>query len=170
MNRKILVGISIAALSMAALAGCSQTGGAPGYGSSGGTPSSTSQPATAGPGALATASSSLGNIVVDGKGMTVYVFDKDTPNSGKSACEGKCLAQWPAVTAASGAPEANGITGKLGTITRTDGTMQVTLNGLPLYRYAGDSAAGDVNGQGVAGIWWAVSPAGAKISGAGGGY
>lgn len=170
MKRKIRVGIAIAVLGVAALAGCSQTGGAPGYGSFGSNPSSTAEPTTAGQAVLATTSSSLGTIVVDGTGMTVYFFDKDTPNSGTSACEGACLASWPAVTLASGVPEAQGITGKLGTITRTDGARQVTLNGLPLYYYAGDTAAGDVTGQGVGGVWWVVSPAGAKITGARGGY
>jgi len=122
-------------------------------------------------GALSTASSSLGMVVVDGSGMTVYVFDKDTANSGKSACEGGCAATWPAVTT-TGTPTATGVTGTLGTITLPDGTMQVTLNGLPLYHYSGDSAAGNVNGQGIGGIWWVVGPNGVKITSAasGGGY
>lgn len=110
-------------------------------------------------------------IVVDGTGMTVYVFDNDTANSGKSACEGNCLASWPPVTT-TGTPTAEGVTGTLGTITLPDGKDQVTLNGLPLYRYAADTAAGDVNGQGVGGIWWVVGPDGAKVTtpAAGGGY
>lgn len=120
---------------------------------------------------LSTASSSLGTIVVDSTGRTVYVFDNDTANSGKSACEGNCSATWPAVTT-TGTPTATGVTGTLGTITLPDGAKQVTLNGLPLYRYAPDSAAGDVNGQGVGGIWWVVGANGAKITmgAAGGGY
>jgi predicted lipoprotein with Yx(FWY)xxD motif len=170
MNRKILVGISIAALGVSALAGCSQSGGAPGYGAPAGSTSSTAQPTKAGQSRLAAASSSLGTIVVDETGRTVYVFDKDTPNSGTSACEGACLASWPAVTLAPGVPHVQGISGTLGTITRTDGARQVTLNGLPLYYYAGDTVAGDVTGQGIGGIWWVVSPAGAKITGSRGGY
>ncbi|WP_434620363.1 COG4315 family predicted lipoprotein [Arthrobacter sp. A5] len=113
---------------------------------------------------LKTASTSLGTVVVDGKGMTVYFFDKDTPNTGKSACSAGCLAAWPAVSAASAAPVVTGVQGKVGTITRSDGTLQVTINGLPVYTYAEDSAAGDVKGQGVGGIWWAVTPEGSKVA------
>jgi predicted lipoprotein with Yx(FWY)xxD motif len=61
---------------------------------------------------------------------------------------------------------ADGVTGKLGTITRDDGTKQVTLGGMPLYLYSGDSHAGDVTGQAVGGSWWAVSPDGTKVTGA----
>ncbi|WP_427005116.1 COG4315 family predicted lipoprotein [Pseudarthrobacter sp. H2] len=102
--------------------------------------------------------------------MTAYYFDKDTANSGKSACTGGCAAMWPAVKAASSRPEVDGVTGKAGTITRDDGTMQVTVNGLPVYTYSKDTAPGDVKGQGVGGIWWAVAPDGDKVSGATSGY
>ncbi len=114
-------------------------------------------------GEMSTASTSLGTIVVDGSGMTLYVFDKDAAHSGTSTCVGNCAATWPAVTTTS-TPTATGVTGKLGTIPRPDGTTQVTLDGLPLYRYAADSAAGDVNGQGVGGIWWVVGANGVKIT------
>lgn len=102
--------------------------------------------------------------------MTVYYFDKDTANSGKSACTGGCAAMWPAVTAASSTPEVDGVTGKVGTITSSDGKMQVTVNGLPVYTYSNDMAPGDVKGQGVGGSWWAVAPDGDKVSGATSGY
>jgi predicted lipoprotein with Yx(FWY)xxD motif len=61
------------------------------------------------------------------------------------------------------------VTGEIGTITGVDGSTQVTLNGWPLYYYAGESAAGDTNGQGVGGVWWVLTPEGEKIGG-GGGY
>lgn len=115
--------------------------------------------------ALATADSSLGTIVVDGAGMTVYVFDNDTQGTTASACTGQCLVNWPPVTTDSAAPQVDGVTGAVGTIDTPDGKKQVTLDGWPLYYFAGDSAAGDTNGQAVNGIWWVVSPAGAKISG-----
>ncbi|GAA3865233.1 hypothetical protein GCM10022381_06240 [Leifsonia kafniensis] len=183
MNIKFRGALVVGALAVLALAGCAQSGGAGGYGapptsssgSSSSGSSSSGSPSTVMPGAsaaaLTTASSSLGMIVVDGTGMTVYVFDNDTANSGKSACEGNCAASWPAVTT-TGTPTAEGVTGTLGTITLPDGAKQVTLNGLPLYRYAPDTAAGDVKGQGVGGIWWVVGPDGAKITTAasGGGY
>jgi predicted lipoprotein with Yx(FWY)xxD motif len=57
----------------------------------------------------------------------------------------------------------DGVTGDLGTITATDGSTQITLNGLPLYYFKGDSAPGDVNGQAVQNVWWVVSPTGAAI-------
>lgn len=114
---------------------------------------------------LTTADSDLGEIVVDGEGMTVYVFDSDTQGGDSSSCEGACATNWPAVTTDSDAPVVEGVTGEIGTITGVDGATQVTLDGWPLYYFAGDSAAGDVNGQGVNGVWWVVSPAGEKIGG-----
>jgi predicted lipoprotein with Yx(FWY)xxD motif len=115
---------------------------------------------------LTTAGSDLGEIVVEAGGRTVYVFDKDTAGSGASACAGDCLAKWPPVEAGSADPAVDGVTADVGTITRDDGTMQVTLQGMPLYTYAGDSDAGDVTGQGVGGNWWVVAPDGAKVTGA----
>jgi predicted lipoprotein with Yx(FWY)xxD motif len=161
----------VAALAAGAFGLAACGGGGTGYGSSGTTSAGASRSAAgatgaaAASGALKTASTSLGTVVVNGSGRTVYFFDKDTAGSGKSACSGSCASLWPAVTA-SGTPAGTGVAGKLGTITRADGTKQVTLNGHPLYTYAGDSKAGDVAGQGVAGIWWVVSPAGAEMSAA----
>ena len=147
------------ALALLALAGC----GSSTYG--GGSANATSSSSAASSDAeLTTAKTALGTVVVDAQGRTVYVFDKDTAGSGASACSGDCLAKWPPVQAASATPTVSGVTAKLGTITRDDGTKQVTLAGMPLYLFAGDSHAGDVAGQGVGGVWWAVSPAGAKIS------
>ncbi|MDQ1583041.1 MAG: hypothetical protein QOF36_1095 [Microbacteriaceae bacterium] len=165
---KTRLGLIVVAASVGlfALAGCS---GSPG-GSPGATTAPTSPPSTSASGDLATNTSSLGTIVVDGKGMTVYVFDKDTANSGKSACAGACAGQWPAVTTTSAKPTVTGVTGTVATITGSDGEKQVTLNGLPLYTFAGDSAAGDVKGQGVGKIWWAVKPDGSKITTSAGGY
>ncbi len=101
-----------------------------------------------------------GTVLVAGSnGMTVYNFTKDTKDSGTSACTGGCITKWPALTVAAGAtPVAGaGVTGKIGTITRTDdGTLQVTYNGLPLYFFSGDSAPGDSNG--VYTGWVAVKP------------
>jgi predicted lipoprotein with Yx(FWY)xxD motif len=114
---------------------------------------------------LTTADSSLGEIVVDADGMTVYMFDNDTQGGDASTCEGQCAANWPAVTTDSDDPTVEGVTGEVGTITGVDGETQVTLNGWPLYSYAGDSAAGDTNGQGVNGVWWVLTPAGEKIGG-----
>jgi len=113
---------------------------------------------------LAAADSDLGEIVVDGEGMTVYVFDKDTPGSGTSACTGGCLEAWPAVVADSDSPTVEGVSGEVGTITRDDGTLQVTLEGYPLYLWQDDTAPGDTTGQGVQGVWWVVTPDGTKVT------
>jgi len=120
----------------------------------------------AGGAALGVASSALGQIVVDGKGMSVYLYDKDTQNAGSSSCSGPCAAKWPAVTADSATPTVQGVTGKVGTIKGVDGKTQVTLNGWPLYHFAGDSKAGDTNGQGVGKIWWVLGADGSKVGGA----
>jgi predicted lipoprotein with Yx(FWY)xxD motif len=166
-------GLAAALLVALSLTGCSSgtgsTGSAPDEGATSSSPSATPSPTESedesGEYALETADTSLGTVVVDQNGMTVYVFDKDTQNAGTSVCEGDCLAKWPSVTATDDAPEAEGVTGTLGTITRSDGSKQVTLNGWPLYLFAGDSAAGDVTGQGVGGVWWVVGANGEKIIG-----
>jgi predicted lipoprotein with Yx(FWY)xxD motif len=149
-----------AVLGLFLLAACGSSGG--GYGSSSGSGSSSSS--STADAVLKTADSDLGKIVVDADGRTVYVFDKDTAGSGESACSGDCLAKWPPVAADSDAPEVDGVDGEVGTITRDDGSTQVTLGGMPLYLYAGDSHAGDVTGQAVGGIWWVVAPDGKKIA------
>ncbi|GGH96915.1 hypothetical protein ACFFGR_00265 [Arthrobacter liuii] len=119
---------------------------------------------------LKTASSTAGSIVVDAKGMSLYLFAKDTKDSGTSACTGSCLVQWTPLTTTSGSPAADGVTGKLGTITSPDGKKQVTLNGMPLYYFAKDTKPGDILGQGVGGVWYLSDPSGAMIKGAGQGY
>jgi predicted lipoprotein with Yx(FWY)xxD motif len=129
----------------------------------------TSPAASPAEGALKVADSSLGQIIVDGSGMTVYYFTKDQANSGKSACSGDCLTAWPAVVATSDQPSGEGITAELGTITRDDGTKQVTVNGMPIYLFAKDKAAGDVTGQGVGKVWYVVAPDGKMITEAAGG-
>ena len=148
-------GVSFALL---LLAGCSSSG--PTYG-----PAATNGSETSTSGAeLSVASSDLGDIVVDGKGMTVYVFDKDTQGTDKSACDGACADLWPAVTTQSDSPKLDGVTGTVGTIEALDGGKQVTLDGWPLYTYAKDTAAGDVTGQAFNDVWWVVSPSGQKIT------
>jgi predicted lipoprotein with Yx(FWY)xxD motif len=92
------------------------------------------------------------SLLTNSAGLTLYWFVPDP--SGKSVCYGSCAAYWPPVT---GTPSAGpGVTGTLGTITRTDGTKQATYNGHPLYTYIGDSAAGTANGNNInlnGGLW-----------------
>jgi predicted lipoprotein with Yx(FWY)xxD motif len=105
----------------------------------------------------------LGKIVVDGNGRTVYVFDKDTADPSKSNCDGDCAAKWPPVMAGSGTPELDGVDASLvGTVTRSDGSKQLTLAGWPLYLFASDTKAGEAKGQAVGGVWWVVGPDGKK--------
>jgi predicted lipoprotein with Yx(FWY)xxD motif len=119
---------------------------------------------------------SLGKVLVDSKGRTVYLFQKDTGSM--STCSGACATDWPPVTTTGKPTAGSGLTASMvGTTTRSDGTKQVTYNGHPLYNYVGDQKAGDTNGQGISAFgakWYAVSPAGstvtAKGSGSGGGY
>ena len=114
--------------------------------------------------AVTAADSDLGEIVVDAEGRTLYVFDEDEPGSGESVCTGECAATWPAAESADDAPTADGVAGDLGTIEREDGTLQMTLDGRPLYLFAGDGAPGDVTGQGVDGTWFVVGADGVKIT------
>ncbi|MBS1870702.1 MAG: hypothetical protein JSS99_13685 [Actinobacteria bacterium] len=111
-------------------------------------------------------SSGLGTILVDAQGRTVYLFQRDRGPT--STCSGACIAGWPAVTT-HGTPQASGgaAAAKLGVTKRGDGTTQVTYAGHPLYYYAGDSAAGDTNGQGVnafGALWYVVGTNGSAIT------
>ena len=98
----------------------------------------------------------LGAYLTDNQGMTLYLFTKDTAN--KSVCYGNCAAVWPPFSASGTLTLPDGASGTLGTITRTDGTTQVTYNGTPLYYYAPDKSPGDVKGQGVGKVWYIMAP------------
>ncbi len=125
---------------------------------------------------VSTASTSLGRILVDSRGRTLYMFEKD--KNGKSACAGKCASFWPPLIA-TGKPRAAGgaKASLLGTTKRADGRLQVTYNRHPLYTFVKDTKKGQTNGEGVAAFgaeWYVVSSAGAKVdeddSGDGSGY
>ena len=111
--------------------------------------------------AVVTADSDLGTILTDAAGETIYFFANDT--EGTSNCEGDCLANWPPVEAEDSPAAGEGVTAELGTIERSDGTRQLTVNGFPAYYFAADAAAGDVNGQGVGGVWWVFGADGEHI-------
>ncbi len=104
-------------------------------------------------------SEELGSFLVDSEGMTLYSFDRDA--IGVSNCYERCAEAWPPllVESADGLTAAEGIPGTLGTAERTDGTLQVTYNGMPLYYWWEDEAAGDTNGHRVGNVWWVVPPA-----------
>ena len=179
MKKQLGTGLTILALT-GALAGCAGGGGSTPAASSpavtGGSPNasatapaasvsppSATSTATAAGVDLQIASSSLGDIVVDGKGMSVYYYTKDVKDSGTSTCTGGCLTAWPPLLTTSDEPKVEGVTGTVGTITTPEGAKQVTLNGLPLYYFAKDTKAGDILGQGVNDVWYLADPAGEMI-------
>lgn len=126
---------------------------------------------------ISTRKTGLGTVLVNSKGRTLYWFAIDTPT--KSNCNGSCAQFWPPVlgkvTAASGTTLPKGF----GTIKRSDGKLQATYNGRPLYTYVADTAAGMTGGNAKnlsGGLWWAMTPSGSKLgasssstSGTGGG-
>jgi predicted lipoprotein with Yx(FWY)xxD motif len=95
-----------------------------------------------------------GAYLVDAKGMTLYIFDKDK-EPGKSACYGGCVKSWPPYAPEVGQPEP---LAPLTLITRDDGTKQYAYKGRPLYYYVKDGSPGDVKGEGVGKAWWIVKP------------
>jgi predicted lipoprotein with Yx(FWY)xxD motif len=102
-------------------------------------------------------------VVTDAKGLTLYWFAPDTSTTSK--CTGSCATYWPPVTGPVTA--GTGVTGTLGTITRSDGTTQATYDGHPLYTYAGDSAPGQAKGNGLnasGGLWYEMTVSGAKAA------
>ena len=118
--------------------------------------------AAAGAEGVHTADTDLGSILVDGDGFTLYLFTNDT--EGTSNCNEGCIENWPAVpgdTAIGGDLDAS----IFSTVTRADGSEQLAVNGLPLYRFTPDEAPGDVNGQGVGGVWFVVGADGNMIEG-----
>lgn len=142
---------------------------AAGCGSSSSSGSSVSGPASSpssGPKVSAT-KTSLGTIVVDGQGRTLYLFAKDTGT--KSTCSGACASSWPPFTVTSKPAVGSGVpAGALTLVKRTGGKQQVAYDGHPLYYYAGDQSAGQMNGQGInqfGAKWFAVTPAGKEASG-----
>jgi predicted lipoprotein with Yx(FWY)xxD motif len=122
-------------------------------------------PAEAGETIMVATNSKLGQILVDEKGMTVYLFVADTGTT--STCYTSCATIWPPVLT-TGAPQAGAgaSASLLGTTTRTDGKVEVTYAGHPLYYFVQDKAAGDTTGQGIngfGGLWWVLSPSGAAV-------
>lgn len=175
MNKRAALFLAAAsAASALALAGCGGGGGSSPASSSApaaapASPSSAA-PSSAAPSSTAsaevetlkTASVAGHTIVVDGDGKAVYVYTRDNAGATTSACTGGCASLWPAVTSA-GAPTLQGVTGKIGSITGVDGKQQITVNGMPIYYYAKDTAPGQVNGQGVANVWYVIGADGSMI-------
>jgi predicted lipoprotein with Yx(FWY)xxD motif len=134
--------------------------------SSGTTPAAPAAAGSSAANTIKTASTSVGTVLENSAGHAIYWFAIDTPT--KSNCDATCVGFWPPVkgpvTAASGVS----LPGTFGTIKRSDGSVQATYKGHPLYTYVGDSSAGVVTGNGKnlsGGLWWAMTPSGAKPTG-----
>ncbi|MFD9307409.1 SCO0930 family lipoprotein [Streptomyces sp. NPDC060048] len=106
----------------------------------------------------------LGPVLTDSAGFTLYRFDKDTAKPPKSNCDGDCAKTWPVVAAGDATAAAGTDPALLGEVVRTDGSKQLTVAGWPVYRYSKDTKAGDTNGQGVGGTWFAAAPDGKKAA------
>jgi predicted lipoprotein with Yx(FWY)xxD motif len=167
MQSKLLVASAIAATALLA-AGCGSTNQSAATASPSPSPAAASpspSPAAAQATIAVATNAKLGQILVDGNGITVYLFVADTGTV--STCYTSCAAIWPPVLT-TGAPQAG--TGAqaslLGTTTRTDGKIEVTYAGHPLYYFIKDKQAGDTTGQGVNGfgaLWWVLSPSGTAM-------
>ena len=166
---RMLLALLAAVAAAAVLAACSSSGTS----STGGSTSTpTSSPAAATAGSLKTATIGGVTVLTSAKGFTLYSFAPDTPT--KSNCNGTCAQNWPPVK---GPATASGVTGTFGTIKRSDGSVQATFDGHPLYTFAGDSAPGQNKGNGLnaaGGLWHEITtsgtaPAGSSSSGSGGG-
>jgi predicted lipoprotein with Yx(FWY)xxD motif len=147
--------VALAALAAFALAACSSSSKPASSNTSPTTTTvgetTTAAPATGGATTVSLASTKLGQVLVDSKGMTLYVDEKDKP--GKPACTGSCLSAWPPLAAA-GATYGTGLdSSKFTTVTASDGTKQLAVNGFPLYLWTNDKKPGDTTGQDVNGFY-----------------
>ncbi|MEV6298889.1 hypothetical protein AB0M02_05710 [Actinoplanes sp. NPDC051861] len=105
----------------------------------------------------------MGKTVEDQDGFVLYRFDDDKDDPSKSNCNGECAEIWPAALTNDSEPTLKGIDADLvGTVTRADGTKQLTLKGWPLYKYIGDKKPGQWKGQNVGGKWFVINPDGTK--------
>lgn len=154
--------LAAAAFTAIALAACSSAGDVDG----GGEPVAAPETLTAPAGTVLTANSTaqLGTVVIDGLGWTLYRFDDDTAEPPASNCAGECATTWPPVLAEPGTPlTVEGVDqAAIGTITREDGGVQLTIAGWPVYRYAADPAPGATDGHGVGEKWFAITPEGGR--------
>jgi predicted lipoprotein with Yx(FWY)xxD motif len=159
----MLLALLAVAAAAAVLAACSSSGTSSSSSSSG-------SPAAAAAGGLKTATIGGATVLTNASGFTLYSFAPDTPTT--SNCNGTCAQAWPPVK---GPATASGVTGTFGTIKRSDGSVQATFDGHPLYTFAGDTAAGQAKGNGLnvnGGLWHEITTSGTAAAGSsgGGGY
>jgi predicted lipoprotein with Yx(FWY)xxD motif len=166
--RRFLVVPGLLALTLAACSSSAASPSTQGAATTAATPSmaestaaSPSEASSGGAGEIEAEDSDLGTILVDADGNTIYFFAND--EEGASNCTEDCLANWPPVPAEGTPAAGDGVTAELGTMSRDDGTTQLTVNGFPAYYFAGDQAAGETNGQGVGDVWWVFGADGEPI-------
>jgi predicted lipoprotein with Yx(FWY)xxD motif len=165
----------LAAVALIAAA-CGSTSTASTGSSAGSASSAAASPVSGSSSALKTATIGGATVLTNAKGFTLYSFVPDTAT--KSNCNGSCATYWPPVKGP--ATAGPGVTGTLGTITRSDGSVQATYDGHPLYTYVSDTAPGQATGNGInasGGVWHEVAVSGAAApapsassAGGGGGY
>ena len=172
-NRRLRMLLAVLAFTAGAavLAACSSSGTSSTGGSGGG---SSSSPAAAAAGSLKTTTIGGATVLTNAQGFTLYSFAPDTPTT--SNCNGTCAQNWPPVQ---GPATASGVTGTFGTIKRSDGSVQTTFDGHPLYTFAADTAPGQNKGNGLnaaGGLWHEITTSGSATAGGsspgsgGGGY
>jgi predicted lipoprotein with Yx(FWY)xxD motif len=122
------------------------------------TSTTTSAPAKA---EVNVATNSLGQILTDSTGMTLYLFANDT--AGASTCVDACATAWPPLTATTVSVGADLTEANFSLIARPDGTQQLAVGGHPLYRFAGDTKAGETTGQGLNGVWYVAGADGQPL-------
>ena len=166
---KLIAGVggalSAAVVVAACSSGASSSAAAPAASPAGGSSSSAGASSSGGT-VITTAKSSGGTVLASSSGRAVYLWAKDTGDM--SNCNGACAGAWPPVTTTGTATASGGaVASDIGTITRSDGTKQVTYDGHPLYYFSGDSGPGAASGQGSDAFgakWWLVTPAGSDVT------
>jgi predicted lipoprotein with Yx(FWY)xxD motif len=161
MNKRWLALAGLAATVLIAACGSSTNSASSGATSGAAAPASSAPAASSG--ALKTAKIGGATVLTNAKGFTLYWFAPDTSTTSK--CNGSCAKYWPPMMGP--ATAGSGITGKLGTIKRSDGSVQATYNGHPLYTYVADTAPGQAKGNGVnlsGGVWHEVTVSGAAAA------
>ena len=156
---RVLLALLAVVAAAPVLAACSSSGTSSSTGGS----TSTSSPAAATAGSLKTATIGGATVLTNANGFTLYSFAPDTPT--KSNCNGACAQNWPPLK---GPATASGVTGTFGTIKRSDGSVQATFDGHPLYTFAGDTAAGQAKGNGLnvnGGLWHEITTSGTAAAG-----
>jgi predicted lipoprotein with Yx(FWY)xxD motif len=121
-------------------------------------PAATNTPGAATPTLKIGQVASIGSVLTNPAGLTLYTYKDDVPNSGQSSVPAAIAPNWPPLTVTGSPVATSGLPGQLGSFTRPDGSKQVMYNGMPLYTFVGDTQPGQANGQGLLNLWFAATP------------